>query len=349
MNSWETFMKPKIFTLLGNNTTLNTTGGDKINEIRFYTALSKHFEVYYNGQLFDPYAIDYGIKDLPIQIPEDNYDVYYVRANNRILYNCPRPKVAMGIPYSSWLYHHVDAVITTTESWKQAILNYNNSTYYRELVGDWYGNSEKIIVPKKVINIRQTIDSNFMEKIDANTLMRNRISFGLKPTFGFFGSLAMQIFPNLAIKALQRMINNGYDINIIAAGKKYSNTIVPNKVKYLGYLPYESIPDYIQTCTCLIANEGVETEYLGSGKVLDAIAAGIPILSYRSAVREEQLGKDYLGFYSSEEEAYFIAKFILENPFFRKKIVDQLKLRYEMFSTESQGDYLYKQFSDLII
>ena len=188
-----------------------------------------------------------------------------------------------------------------------------------------------------------------MEKINANTLMKNRISFGLKPTFGFFGSLAMQIFPNLAIKALQRIINDGYEVNIIAAGKKYSNTVVPNKVNYLGYLPYESIPGYIQTCTCLIANEGIETEYLGSGKVLDAIAAGIPILSYRSAVREEQLGKDYLGFYSSEEEAYFIAKFILENSSFRGKIVDQLKLRYEMFSTENQGDYLYKQFSDLII
>lgn len=341
-------MKPKIFTLLGNNRTLSATGGDKINEIRFYTALSEKFDVYYNGQLFDPYAVDFGIKDLPIQVPKDNYDIYYIRANNRVLYNCPRPKVAMGIPYSSWLYQHVDAVITTTESWKNAILNYNESAYYKELVGDWYGNTDKLITPKKIINIRQTIDSNFLQKIDKNTIIKNKISFGLKPTFGFFGSLAMQIFPNLAINALQKISNDGLQINVIAAGKKYSNTVVPKNVRYLGYLPYESIPGYLKSCTCLIANEGVETEYLGSGKVLDAIAANVPILSYRSAVREEQLGKDYLGFYSSEEEAYFVIKLIIENSFFREQIIMQLKSRYDMFSVKSQGDYLYEQFSQLL-
>lgn len=341
-------MKPKIFALLGNNRTLSTTGGDKINEIRFYTALSKYFDVYYNGQLFNPYEADFGIKDLPICVPKDDYDIYYIRANNRILYDCPRPKVAMGIPYSSWLYNHVDAVITTTESWKNAILNYNSSTYYKELVGDWYGNTEKIIIPKKIINIRQTIDADFIQKIDKTTIMRNRISFGLKPTFGFFGSMAMQIFPNLAIKALQAISNDGYDINVIAAGKKYSNTSIPKNITYLGYLPYENIPSYIKSCTCLIANEGIETEYLGSGKVLDAIAANVPILAYRSAVREEQLGKNYLGFYSSEEEAYFIIKLIIENPFFREQVIVQLRSRYELFSVENQGKYLYKQFSELL-
>ena len=65
-------------------------------------------------------------------------------------------------------------------------------------------------------------------------------------------------------------------------------------------------------------------------------------------MREEQLGKDYLGFYSSEEEAYFIAKLISENSYFREQIVNQLDSRYDIFSINSQGAYLYEQFSGLL-
>lgn len=341
-------MKPKIFTLLGNNRTLNATGGDKINEIRFYTALSEHFDVYYNGQFFNPNLLDFGLKDLPISIPEDIYDLYYVRANNRILYHCPRPKIAMGMPYSDWLYHHVDAVITTTESWKKAILGYNSSSYYRELVGEWYGKLDKIILPKKIINIRQTIDADFGKEVDRDTVMLNRISFGLKPTFGYFGSLHQRLLPTMATNALNRISDEGDDISIVVAGKKYVDTKLPRNVRNLGYLPYGKIPGYIQSCHCLIANEGAETEYLGSGKVLDAMAAKTPILAYRSAVREEQLGADYLGFYSSEEEAYIIAKLIINNPFFRNQILKQLENRSEIFSIKSQGEYLYQEFLELL-
>lgn len=341
-------MKPKIFTLLANNKTLPMTGGDKINESRFYRALSKHFDVYYNGQLFIPEEKDFGIKDVPILPPKDKYDLYYVRANNRILAECPHPKVAMGMPYSPWLYQHVDAIVTTTEKWKQLIETYNNSLNTRTILKDWYKGDEIIIPPKKIINIRQTIDPLFEKEIPINDILIKKISFELKPTFGFFGSLAMQIFPNNAIKALTRIQNERGNINIFMAGKKYENTQLPNNVKYLGLLPYDQTLSYMRACTCLIANEGVETEYLGSGKVLDAIAAKTPILAYRSAVREEQLGKDYLGFYKTEEEAYFIAKMIIENEFFRKKIVDQLSERYKIFSVDGQGDYLYEQFLPLL-
>lgn len=340
-------MRPKIFALLSNNRTLPMTGGDKINESRFYRALSQHFDVYYNGQLFDPNAKDFGIKDRPIEIPKDEYDLYYVRANNKVLYHCPRPKVAMGVPYSKWLYNHADAILTTTEQWKSMILGYNQDQVTRTLLKDWYEGSSSIVIPKKVINIRQTIDPNFGRYLTTHDIMMKKISYNLKPTFGFFGSLAMQIFPHNAISALLRL-QREYDINICMAGKKYTDTVLPNGIRYLGYLPYNDTLLSLKACTCLIANEGEETEYLGSGKVLDAIAAGVPILAYRSAVREEQLGGDYLGFYKSEEEAYFIAKMIIENSYFREQIIAQMSKRYDIYSVSAQGDYLYEQFKPLL-
>lgn len=340
-------MKPKIFTLLANNRTLPLNGGDKINEVRFYRALNQYFDVYYNGQLFLPNEKDFGIKDIPISVPKAGYDLYYIRANNSVLYDCPHPKIAMGMPYSPWLYQHVDAILTTTESWKNLILSYNDCDNSRQLLRDWYGNYDIIIPPKNIINIRQTIDPMFEQRISTNDIMMKKISFEFKPTFGFFGSLAMKIFPHQAVKALCRL-RKEKEINICLAGKKYTDTTIPTETRYLGFIPYEQTLTYMKACICLIANEGVETEYLGSGKVLDAIAAQIPILAYRSIVREEQLGKDYLGFYQSEEEAYVIAKMIVENQFFRDSIVSQLKARYDIFSVQSQGKYLFNQLEPLL-
>jgi glycosyltransferase involved in cell wall biosynthesis len=158
----------------------------------------------------------------------------------------------------------------------------------------------------------------------------------------------MQIFPYNAIRALEKLQSDKVELTICMAGKKYSDTILPSSVRYLGHIPYEQTLLNLKTCTCLIANEGNETEYMGSGKVLDAIAAGVPILAYRSKVREEQLGKDYLGFYTDEHEAYQIAKLILTNEFFRKTIVSQLAERYKIYSVNGQGDYLYEQFLPLL-
>lgn len=342
-------MKPKIYTLLANNRTLTTTGGDKINEIRFYKALSTIFDVYYNGQLFHPDEPDYGIKDIDIKLPDKGYDLYYVRANNYVLSKCPGPKVAMGYPYSAWLYNHVDALFVTTESWKEGIKTYNRRTKSREMMQDWYGGAKDIVVPKKIINIRQTIDPSFKANIQPDKVLKNRLSMGLGDiTFGFFGSLSMKLIPWDCIGVIEEIKKRNHNVNLVMAGKTYKDTELPSISEQLGYISYDEIPSYLYACDCLLANEGLETEYLGSGKVLDAMAVGKPIIAYKSLVRIEQLGDDYKGFYENKAQARKLITMFINDAGFREVLTKQIQERAEKFSVNSQGEYLKPQLYSLI-
>ena len=339
--------KYKIYVLLANNRTLAATGGDKINEIRFYKALSIHFDVYYNGQLFKPNDEDFGIVDKPIIIPEDIYDLYYVRANNYILANCPRPKVAMAYPYSHWLYHHVDALIVTTSMWGNFIEQYNHNEEIKSLLLHWY-KTPVIVEPKKIANIRQTIDPYFEQVFSEDEINAYKVQFGWSNIFGFFGSLAMQLIPWMALEALKKLKNEIPSISIIAAGKKYSDTKLPNFVKTMNPIDYEKMPIVLRACSCLLANEGAETEYLGSGKVLDAMACGVPIIAFKSAVRIEQLGDDYAGFYTAEEEVYDLIKMFITDKSFQQLLKTQVLNRRELFNVKSQAEWIKEQLIPLV-
>ena len=100
--------KPKLYCLLGQNRTLDPTGGDKINEARFLRSASKYFDVYYNNVPFNQGGETFGDPEVEVAPPSQEYDLYYVRNNRDILLQCGSPCVTMAVPYDAEVFERVD-------------------------------------------------------------------------------------------------------------------------------------------------------------------------------------------------------------------------------------------------
>ena len=92
-------------------------------------------------------------------------------------------------------------------------------------------------------------------------------------------------------------------LSVVFAGKiraEFDSSHILNA----GFIPHIDMPDAIDACDLMIAgNAGlVHSEWLASGKTLDAIMRKTPILIRRSRARIEQLGENYPMFYSEGED-----------------------------------------------
>jgi glycosyltransferase involved in cell wall biosynthesis len=335
----------KIFALHTTRKTLPATGGDMINEARFLGALSQFADVYYNGQLFQPGVPGYGLTDSEIVVPRGGYDLYYVRNNPEIFMQLPGPKIVMAYPYVEEVFRVADAVVVTTEAWLRGLTPYSAENLFTRPMRHWYGSN--IVQPKRVINIKQTIDPHFLSDPPRSSLIeaRAKTTNGAK-AIGFFGRIDSNTFPYTFLKAYMAVIKELPQVKFVVGGTvriPLDRTIVK-----LARIPYEKMPAMVKACVATATDEGNDAAFLGSGKVLDAMACGVPVIAYKTPTRLEQLGEYYPLYYENEQECRQRIREVINDPDIVSEARRQLAIRKRHFLPEARAADLQATLEELV-
>jgi len=261
--------------------------------------LSKIFDVYYNGILVEENSEQIG-SDSKVALPDRSYDFYYVRNNPKIFVQLPSPKICMGYPYDPESFECADAIVVTTDVWKNVLRK--KFVHEKEELFFEKAYPRKIDIDKPIIQIKQYIDplmSSREDKNDSQKIRDLRYLYTNSMSFGFFGRLAADSLPTYTIEKLNRSSEgNTFNTPVTIFGGKIRSSFgtekdLPQPSVYVGDIPYQEVSAYIRAVDCTLAGEGVDDFVLGSNKVLDSIGLGIPVLAVKNGVRKEYLGDSY--------------------------------------------------------
>ena len=108
----------RIFVGLALQKDLSKPAGDVLNETELYRKISSFADVFYNGQLIQWDEPNYGIEPRELCIPDEIFDVYYLRNSPHLYDHCPGPLLIMGYPYDAHVWKTVDGIVVTNHSWK---------------------------------------------------------------------------------------------------------------------------------------------------------------------------------------------------------------------------------------
>lgn len=334
----------KIFALHSNRATLSATAGDMINEARFLTSLSQFADVYYNGMLFQPDAPNYGLEERPITVPEPVYDLYYVRANPEIFLQLPHPKITMAYPYFEEVFKAADALVVTTDTWKRGLTPYSKTNHFSDCMRHWYGDS--IHPPKALINIRQTIDTDFIPDPPEFEIREAQARLTLGKALGYFGRIDSNTFPNILLEAVTR-VHRKYPEVILAVAGTVRIPLAPEILR-LARLPHEKMPALLSACTATVTDEGNDSLFLGSGKVLDSMARGVPVIAFKSPARVEQLGEHYPLYYQNEFSCRQCIEQVVFDEDVRQEARRHLAIRARRFMPDARARELQIELEELV-
>lgn len=328
--------RPRIFVLHAKLGSLQPVSGDRIETIRFMKTLNQFADVYYNSMKFDPSRDDLGLHEREVTPPVGDYDLYYVRANHDFFKQLPSPKITMAYPYEPEIFAEADAILITTSEWKRLLESYNEDSVSRATLAKWYP-AEGIVKPKRLINIRQTIDPSVngvsLKKID---LFRARLTNG--EAIGYFGRVTEESMPRIFLSQYSALRKKFPSVVVAMAGNIRAK-LSPD-ILNLGRIDYADMPNLVRACSAIISNEEKDAEFLGSGKVLEAVGAAIPIITKSNPVRDEQLGVDYPLYYTTPDEAFSAVDDLLSKPSVATAVQQILEERRQIFSVEAQGRFV---------
>lgn len=339
-----TIRKPKIYCQFVDRPSLEPTSGDRINEIRFYRALSTFADVYYNDVLIDWSRDGIGDPD-GLRSPTRDYDLYYVRANPDLFTALPHPKITMAYPYEKEVFSMADALIVTTDAWQRLLLEHKFSPAIRTKLQKWY--PSKIEIPSTIINIKQTIDPMFLNPSSKQDIFSWKARLTGARCFGFFGRVTDETIPWELLEGLAVVRNRfGSTTDPIAAFAGSIRTTLPERTLSLGQIDYTKMPSLLAACFGTLGQMCADSDFLGSGKVLDAIATGTPIITRRNEVRDEQLGQDYFGTYDHKDEAIEMLWRLCNEKSFYTTLQDYLLERGKNFLPSESGKRIEQRLID---
>lgn len=342
-------MKPKIYCLFTDRPVLAPSSGDKINEINFYRALSTFADVYYNDQLIDWSKDEIG-GGADIKHPSRKYDLYYVRANAKLFLTLPHPKITLAYPYCPECFKDADAVAVTTNGWMELLQQFNDSPAVQKRLSRWY--PDKIIMPKNLINVRQTVNPLFFEASSSKELFVQKAKLSIGFGYGFFGRLSRDTLPLDLIKHVGnipvRVSDNELPLTVLA-GPAEKNLTFPARSLYLGSVDYSNMPALNKSCKVILGQNCPDSDFLGSGKVLDAMASGTPVICRKNAVRLEQCGEEYQGHYETEDEGRWLINTVYRDPQFLSALSEYSVNRSNNFSPKNNGIFIREQLQAIDI
>ncbi|WP_299944259.1 hypothetical protein [uncultured Ruegeria sp.] len=333
--------RPKIYCQFLDRPVMEPLSGDRINEIRFYRSLSSFADVYYNDVLIDWECGTIGDPS-GLKTPTRDYDLYYVRANPELFKSLPHPKITLAYPYDPEVFGVADALVVTTEAWQNLLYEHSASTSVRRKLAKWY--PDNIVLPDTIVNIQQTIDPLFLQPISSKTEFFWRAKMTGAQSFGFFGRVTEETIPSELIDNLSVIRERlGSSTNPLAAFAGSIRTALPEPALSLGQIPYEEVPGALAACRGTLGQMCADSDYLGSGKLLDAMATKTPIITRRNAVRDEQLGSAYPGTYDHSEEALDILWRLCTEDAFHCDLQKYLADRAELFLPISTGQRIRRK------
>ena len=215
------------------------------------------------------------------------------------------------------------------------------------LLGKWY--PEQISEPKHILNFRQPIDPVFLRGPSEKSLFKWRVKTTYSDSiFGFFGRITEETIPMRLVTAVERVrASTGSNTTPLVAFAGKIRTRLPGMTLNLGKVDYLEMPGLFSACRATLGQECPDSAFLGSGKVVDSIASGVPVISARNKVREEQLGADYRGLFDTQEEAdHIIHEACANEEFYAGLLADTEKAKSEILP-EAIGALVYQTIRDL--
>lgn len=318
--------KPKIYVLLAYQPFLQADKGDKINEINTYRILAENFDVYYNNRKFnynDKKFFGTNPSD-KISLPDKDYDLYYVRNNPEIFLELPHPKIYFALPNQQECFKVADGLVFPTRAWAEAMddLSLGLDKIY----------SKEDFIPKQKIVFNQLCEPNGYAGNPKIKMLKK--VFGNKFLIGHFGRVHSSNPPNPYVRR-----TNKEEVLYVGSPKR-----IP-WAKTLHFLRNSEVKYYISACDAILYNQDAQGEYCGSLKVMDALAAGVPIFTPRYKARMDELGENYPFYYDKEQlSSTFIRECVGKYP----EIRNYLSERAKYFTLQESAKRYYEQLKPLI-
>ncbi|EPC4929520.1 glycosyltransferase [Vibrio cholerae] len=300
--------KKKIYFLLSSEAYLEPVSGDRINEMNVIKAMLDEYEVYYNGILVKKDDKAFGDKNKIINIPkEGEYDLVYIRNNKDVFLKSPSPKLWFASPYDEDCFNQADGIVCMTKPWKNALSTYDYEKY------DYFKGTYPVdmLAPKACILFPQVIDDSYFsdeiispKNIQVSQTIKQKILNFLnfskpeKRTIRHFGPIRPSNYPYQIISALSdKKMSKKINAECIGAGKKVS---LPSQIVNIPRIPQEYVSAMLKSASAIWYNQDATGHIAGSLKVLEAMAAGVPILLPRYDARVDELGEEYPFFWDLE-------------------------------------------------
>lgn len=277
--------KMKIYYQYSKCTELTPTKGDFINEINTMKALSLFAEVYYAGNFFDAHSGKY---DTSKNITVNDADFVWIRASEKILIQAllhNKPCCWMASPYNKFAFDKASFIACFSETWA---LNLTNGVCN-------HLNPEGIKWDD-AINVGQTLDDCFVPQAKHKLSIKIRKEISGYPVIGCFGRIVKSNFPHLLISSMP-MLQKKYPKIKFLFGCTNQGVIpdIPGII-YTNY-QHSDMPYALSACDAVFTGaQGVEWDFCGSLKLIEAAACGVPFICAESKARAEFATEKYPGF-----------------------------------------------------
>jgi glycosyltransferase involved in cell wall biosynthesis len=177
-----------------------------------------------------------------------------------------------------FLYRHADALVV-------------NSHAAVDMLARSFGAPDSVItVAPDAVTLRVAGPGDAQE-------VRRRYDLGSGPVIGFLGLMTSYQGMDLLLEALPLVAEKRPDARALLMGfpedayrRRASDIGVSSFVRFTGRLPYEEVTRHLAAVTVAVAPKLNSTE--GNGKLLDYMAAGLPIVAFDTPVNREILGNE---------------------------------------------------------
>lgn len=325
--------RKRIFCLLGNNSNLTKLSGDVLNERKFYRVLSEKLDVFYNGEyLSSPDSVLSQTRSLKRPADIQDFDYYYIRNSPEVSSRVDGPLLLAGYPRDPALWSKADAIVVTNNVWADRLENLRQHSMVPRDMIRYYGREVNFVPP--VIVAEQHYGDEFASVFRRRTELF-KLRLGAEYRVGFIGRIDETSIPNAAIEAVKTSRKRGLPISLTFVGPNRGHSGIPSWIQVMKLEPYENMPSLTSAFDALIYDQDESGNWLGSGKVLEALARGIPILVRRHEARVEQLGSDYPLYYDDSQEFGLNLERLVQDGTFRESIVNYLVERRAHYSFEA--------------
>lgn len=270
----------------------NTIRGDWLNEFNLINRLKKNNNIFLNRE-------EYSIIN---NNNTKNINLSICRGNAIKRRNIPRPKYSFVLPYDT----NSDGIYCLTKSWMVAMTDKSSLLYPHVYSYELYNEIQK--KPKLLLEQKVNIENyNFITEEEVKVL---KLKYFPKDSFVVVlaGRIAINSYPSSLLHAIKRMRENGVDIYLLILGKLEVSPYRLSQYEYdelMSYqwvksftVPKKEVLNYYRIGDVLASTYRDYCNHVGGcNKIKEFLLCNRPIICSRGKERENELGKDYFGFY----------------------------------------------------